>query len=270
VASRTQTLDSVKGFRWREVEASLAADPKLTAYRDERGRNFLHICCGVDVSEKRIPAAASVRTADVLLSAGIDVNQEAFREGDWKATPLWYAISRGRNLPLAEHLLRRGSDPNHCLWAAAFRDDLAAIALLLEHGAEIDPVAEDETPFLGAVKTSHFRAAEALLERGANVNFQDSQGMTALHYMLKKDSDKRHFRTLLRHGARGDLKNDKGETAAEVMSRKRDPDFKAMATQSCEGQVERAAPHQAGKRRPSTRRSMPPGGSGRTTWSGGS
>jgi ankyrin repeat protein len=72
-------------------------------------------------------------------------------------------------------------------------------------------------------------AAEALLERGASVNFQDSHGMTALHYMLKKDSDKRHFRMLLRYGVRGDLKNEKGDTLAELMSRKRDPDFKGMA-----------------------------------------
>ena len=103
--------------------------------------------------------------------------------------------------------------------------------MLLQHGAAIDAVAEDETPFLSAVKNSHFRAAEALLEHGADANFQDSRRMTALHYMLKKDSDKRHFRTLLRYGARGDLKNQSGETAAEIMARKRDPDFKAMATE---------------------------------------
>ena len=101
--------------------------------------------------------------------------------------------------------------------------------MLLQHGADIDAVAEDETPFLSAVKSSHFRAAEALLERGASVNFQDSRGMTALHYMLKKDSDKRHLRMLLRYGARGDLQDEKGDTAAEIMSRKRDPDFKSMA-----------------------------------------
>ena len=81
------------------------------------------------------------------------------------------------------------------------------------------------------MKSSHFRAAEALLERGANVNVQDSHGMTALHYMLKKDSDKRHFRMLLRYGARGDLKNEKGDIPAEIMSRKRDPDFKGMANE---------------------------------------
>ena len=231
MASRTQVLESVKSLRWREVKASLAADPKLIAYRDDRGRNFLHICCGINVSERKLSPADSVRTADVLLSAGIDINQEAFREHNWKATPLWYAVSRGENLQLARHLLQRGSDPNHCLWAAAFRDNTAAITLLLEHGADIDPVTEDETPFLSAVKSSHFRAAETLLERGASVNFQDSHGMTALHYMLKKDSDKRHFRMLLRHRPRGDLKNEKGETAVEILSRKRDPDFKRMANE---------------------------------------
>ena len=61
------------------------------------------------------------------------------------------------------------------------------------------------------------------------MNFQDSHGMTALHYMLRKVSDKRHFRTLLQDGARGDLKSKNGDTAVEIMSRKRDPDFKAMA-----------------------------------------
>jgi ankyrin repeat protein len=229
MASQTQMLESVKSLRWREVETSLATKPNLIAYRDDRGRNFLHICCGVNVSEKKLSPSHSVRTADVLLSAGIDINQEAFHEHSWRATPLWYAVSRGRNLHLTKHLLQRGSDPNHCLWAAAHRDDIAAINLLVAHGADIDPVTEDETPFLSAVKGSHFRAAQALLERGASVNFQDSHGMTALHYMLKRDSDKRHFRMLLRYGARGDLKNAEGETAAEIMARKRDPDFKDMA-----------------------------------------
>jgi uncharacterized protein len=229
VASRTQMLEWIKDLRWREVEASLAEQPTLIAYRDARGRNFLHICCSVNVIEKKLSPVQSVRTADVLLSAGIDINQEAFRERDWKATPLWYAISRGQNLKLAKHLLQRGSDPNHCLWAAVHKDDIVAIGLLVEHGADIDPVVEDETPFLSAVKGSHFRAAQALLEHGADVNFQDSHGMSALHYMLRKDSDKRHFRMLFRYAARGDLRNAKGETAGEIMSRKRDPDFKSMS-----------------------------------------
>lgn len=219
-------LESVKNLRWREVAANLAESPSLIAYRDDRGRNFLHIRCGVALGRNTLSPDHSIRTADALLDAGFNVNQEAFREGAWKATPLWYAISRGQNLPLARHLLQRGSNPNHCLWAAAFRDDLAAVTLLLDHGADVDPVTEDETPFLSAVKGSHFLAAEALLERGADVNFRDSKGMTAIHYMLKKSSDKRHFQMLLRHGVRGDAKNDKGDTAASILSKKKDPDLR--------------------------------------------
>jgi hypothetical protein len=41
-----------------------------------------------------------------------------------KATPLWHAIAFGRNLPLAKFLLSRGSDPHHCLFAAAYNGDI--------------------------------------------------------------------------------------------------------------------------------------------------
>jgi ankyrin repeat protein len=229
MTSRTQLLDLVKSLKWKDVAAALRAQPELIAFTDKRGRNLLHLCCGVHVAKKGLKAASSTRTCDALLEAGLDLNREAFSEGSWKATPLWYAVSRGENRALARHLLERGADPDHCLWAAAFRDDVATIRLLLDHGAPIDAVAEDETPFLSAVKTSHFLAAEELLKRGADVNFRDSRGMTALHYMLKKDSDKRHFRMVLRFEPRGDIPNAEGKTAAELMSKKRDEDFRAMA-----------------------------------------
>ena len=227
--SRTQLLEWVKGWKAKEVAAGLAEDPKLLAWRDERGRNLLHVCCGV--KQRGRQASHSLKTADALLAAGLDVNQEAFREGTWQATPLWYAIARGENLALAKHLLARGSDPNHCLWAAAFRDDLAAIDLLLDHGADIEAVAEGETPFLGAIKVSHFESAEALLKRGANPNFKDAKGMTALHYMLKKGSDKSHLRMVIRYGARGDIPDAKGDTAAQLLARKRDPELAKLGAQ---------------------------------------
>jgi hypothetical protein len=224
-------LELIKSLRAKEVEAGLAEKPELLAFRDKKGRNWLHLCCGVNPRTKKLRAADRVKTAGVLLDAGLEVDLEAFREGEWKATPLWYAIARGESLPLAKFLLERGADPNHCLWAAAFRENVAAIALLVAHGAEIDPVQEGHTPFLGAVQWSRFRAAKALLELGANPDYQDASGMTALHYMLKKGSDERHFRMLIRHGASGDIPNADGATAAEIMRRKRAPVFRKMAAQ---------------------------------------
>jgi uncharacterized protein len=218
------------------VARALKENAELLTYRDPKGRNWLHLCCGVDVKGDQRRAADSIKTAEALIRSGLSINEEAFREGKWKATPLWYAIARGRNLPLAKYLLKRGSNPNYCLWAAAFNRDIPAIRLLVRHGADVndssvDDLAENESPFLGAIKWSHFEAAEELLKLGADVNYQDRNGMTALHYMLKKGSDQRYFKILIAHGARGDLRNRQGVCAAELMRKKKDGDFRKMAEQ---------------------------------------
>jgi len=206
----------------------------IIGFRDKKGRNWLHLCCGASIKKRRLRTAASIRTAETLLKAGLEINQEAFSEGKWKATPLWYSIAFGENLALSEYLLKRGSDPNHCLWAAAYNNDTDAIRLLIQYGAE-DPSTEDASPFLAAIQWSRFAAAEELLKLGADVNLQDSKKMTALHYVLKKGSDKKYARMLIKYGARGDLKNGSGVTAGEIMKRKRDPEFRDMVAQLLAG-----------------------------------
>jgi uncharacterized protein len=175
-------------------------------------------------------AGDSIRTAEILLAVGLDIDQPAFSEGTMKATPLWCSIAWGENPALAEYLLKRGSDPNHCLWAAVNRDNPAAIRLLIQNGAE-DPTTEELSLLLAAIQWNKFAAAEELLKLGADVNFQDSKKMSAPHYLLKKRSDKKHVRMLINYGARGDLKNGSGITAAEIMMRKRDSELRNMAAQ---------------------------------------
>ena len=82
--------------------------------------------------------------------------------------------------------------------------------------------AEDETPFLGAIKWSRFKAAERLLHHGANVNFQNSKGTTALHALVKERSDRRHVELLLRHGADPRLRDAKGVSPLDMVARWRD------------------------------------------------
>jgi ankyrin repeat protein len=151
--SKTRMLDLVKAFDWAAVERALAESPALLAVRDERGRTWLHICCA---RPPKSPAevAASIRTADVLIAAGLDSSDAAFTEDAWRATPLWCAIGPGRNNALAEHLLKLGCDPEHSLWAASMRRNHDAVRLLLRYGAKIDADHEGGTPFLGAVKWS--------------------------------------------------------------------------------------------------------------------
>jgi uncharacterized protein len=224
--SRARLFRAVKALDLEAVAALLAAQPELARATDDRRRNPLHFLCS-------LPAHAtttdrSIRLARHLLGAGIAIDAPAFVEDAFQATPLWYAISRGQNLPLARFLLREGSTPEYCLWEASFKDDVETIDLLIRHGASVDPVTEDETPFLGAITWSRFAAAERLLHHGANVNFQNSKGVTALHLVLKKDSAPRHVLMLLRHGADPTIKSKDGRSPLDLMAKRRDKTYLEM------------------------------------------
>ncbi len=67
------------------------------------------------------------------------------------------------------------------LWLAAARGDLAVIRALLASGVAADTHgAEETTPLLAALHSSHAEAAQALLEAGANQEAIDSQGRRPL------------------------------------------------------------------------------------------
>jgi ankyrin repeat protein len=100
--------------------------------------------------------------------------------------------------------------------------------LLAKHGARLG-FDDKDSPFLGAIAWSRFVGAEEFLKLGADVNFQDAKKMTALHYLLKKGSDIKHIRMLIKYGARTDIQNAAGDTAGAIMRRKRDPAFRALA-----------------------------------------
>ena len=225
MVSKTRMIELVRGHRSNELERALAEAPALLAHRDERGRNWLHLCC---MARPKKDSRSSLRSAEVLLRH-YDVNDPAFVEGNWKATPLWHAIGFGRNLPLAQLLLSRGSDPNHCLFAAAYNDDAGAIRLLAKAGAVLDEFVEGGTPLLHAIQYSRFIGARALLDAGADPDAKDAKGRTVLHRMLSKGMDTRFFRLLAEHGARGDIPDGDGRTAADIMRRKKDPEFHRLA-----------------------------------------
>jgi uncharacterized protein len=229
MVSKTRMVELVKAHNASAVAAGLDENANLLTWRDERGRNWLHLCCARNVEGDAARAEASVRTADALISRGFGIEDAAFSEGAWRATPLWFSVAWGRNTRLAEHLLKLGAIPACSMHAAAFNSDLKAMRLLVAYGHAVDEYSEGDTPFLFMIKWSRFSTAAALLDLGADVNAKDEKGQTALHLMLKKGSDKAHFEMLLRRGARGDIPGPDGQTAIEILRRKRDPDFRRMA-----------------------------------------
>lgn len=208
---RARLFRSLKALDVDAAAELVAADPALLRAVDDRKRTPLHFLCSLSPAAEA--ADRATRLARVLLDAGADIDAPAFK-----------------NRAMSRFLLKLGARPEHCLWAAAFRDDVDTIDLLVKHGATIDPITEDETPFLSAVKTSHFGAAPRLLRHGANVNFQDSKGLTALHYALRKDSAPKHVEMLVRHGADPALRARDGKSPLDLVARRRDKTYFDLLT----------------------------------------
>ncbi len=221
MVSRTKVLGYIASLSAQGLAAALDEGPEFLSYSDDKGRNLFHLACSVNVKRKRgVEPNDAVKVIDLLLHRGLDIDAPAFCRGDWLATPLWHAVSKGENFTAAQALLKRGAKPDHCLWAAVFRDDAKTVKLLLDHGAEIDPLYEDgSTPLQVGVKGGHLKASEVLLKQGANAIHAGTSGRTLLHFALKA-SDVAPVALLLRYDARTDIVDGSGNTAAEVLRRK--------------------------------------------------
>ena len=154
MVSRTRLTELVKALDAEAVAAGLDESPQLLGWRDQRGRGWLHLACGGNVAGDPELAAAAVRTADVLIARGQGIEEAAFTEGEWRATPLWFSIAHGGNPRLAEHLLRLGATPAHSMHAAAFKGDVESIRLLAAHGHAVDQDGEGDTPFQALVRAA--------------------------------------------------------------------------------------------------------------------
>src|SRR5262245_56767396 len=134
-ATKTALFDAAKRWEAAAVRVIATAVPALAQAADPKGRTGLHIACAVDPKGVKLGEKDGTRTVAALLAAGAAL--EAFvpmpaDEQDFRANPLWYAVSRGRNLPLIRFLLKQGADPSYSLWSVVFQDDAATCRELLK------------------------------------------------------------------------------------------------------------------------------------------
>jgi len=213
-----------------ETRALLSAKPSLVSVTDRQGRNLLQLACSVSWSKLGVTQSAQARFVHFLLDRAFAIDAPVGRD---KCTALFFAVARARNPVLVKFLLDRGakvaSAPGGGLFAAGWWDDTASLDLLIGAGARIDIVV-GITPFLASWCWKRFEAAKFLALKGADVNYQDRKGRTALHYGVEKEFDPALLKWLVKHGASPDVEDREGVSARLRASRKRDKRFLAALT----------------------------------------
>jgi len=206
-------IQAVKDLNLASVKELLQQNSKWIKWSEDSGKNALHYLCGLDISKDPQKAEISLQILKLLLKSGMDINSihNIPDEGcGFPATPLWYAYTRGRNEKLFTYLLKNGADPNNCMFAIAWYDDVKAADLFKKYRAKIENGNGRNTPFLGAFNWKKFNMAEWFLKNGANVNAVDNDGNTALFHAVKRKYKTEHIELLLQFGADFNKENKDG------------------------------------------------------------
>ena len=225
--SKTRLIECAKTLDLESIKALLEAKPTLLTVTDRQGRNLLHLACSASCANLGVSEAKATRVVNFLLDRGLEIDSPVGRDA---CTPLFFAVARGRNPTLAKLLIRRGAEvtsaPGGGLFAAGWWGDIANLKLLIRDGAPIDIVV-GVTPFLACWCWKKFDAAKFLAENGADVNYQDQKGKTALHHGVEKEFAPGLLKWLVNHGASPDIKDRDGVSPRARASRKRDKRFLA-------------------------------------------
>ena len=205
-----------------QLVAQALTEPSEARLADENNLTPLHYA---SLSGLREPAhrEALARIATLLCEAGADLNS-APPVGPYPSTPVLHFAAWGNNLAVAEVLLARGANPNlgfgNCLWRTP--GELAE--LFLKHGADVNLIDNEKSGQRLLHSRIHWNLPSVviwLLENGADPNLRDAKGNTAWHEAASRGVGAKILDALLKHGADARLKNDAGQTAADVARQKK-------------------------------------------------
>jgi ankyrin repeat protein len=181
--------------------AALAKTKLDLNLQNRNGNNILHWAV----------SAGLLKIVNIILDRVCDINHQ----NKWGNTPLHDAVIK-RNYEMVALLLNRDADPNIAnkkletpLYIACKKGDLAISTLLLLYGANVNGHRRI-VPLHACL--NNIDCINLLFSHGANVNFFNTKGDTALHLSNNSVVTK----ILLSHGADRTIKNYEGKVPNDL------------------------------------------------------
>lgn len=149
----------------------------------------------------------SFEIVDILVASGADPNQKSIDE----KSPLGIALERGNN-KIVGHLIAKGAEGGaELLQSAVEQNNSELLDMLLEKGADVNSKnQEGMTALLVACQRENLVLVEHLLKKNADANVKDNSGFNPLSLAMKQENYKM-FDMLVEYGADIYQKNDQGQ-----------------------------------------------------------
>jgi len=193
----------------KAVEKALRKQPGFARARDPQGLTALQCAAG-----SRLPGAATLNIAGLLLDAGADVRA---RTKSWDHdVDAVYLAAGAKNKKVFELLLERGADPTEALVPALWNATEEFAEIALARGAVPDRAVAGNQPLLNnLIRWGQIRQSLWLLDRHANPNLADERGWAAVHQAASRGNE-RMMRAVLEAGGNPALRDKAGRTALDI------------------------------------------------------